>query len=337
MTNEWTIPSVPLSKKEKLIVGVSGGSDSLGLLFILLDRLPEAQGRLVVAHVNYGLRGEASNRDEEKVRRICRDLNLPFKKLRVRGFKSRVLREKRSAQDWARHIRYSFFQKLVREQKAWGAAVAHHLEDQAETVLDRLLRGAGPRGLSGLRPIQSVSFDPKFPPLKIWRPLLGFSKGRIQSFLTSQNIQWREDKSNQENNYRRNQIRNKIFPFLSRWNPKFTEVLARVGEITAAEDIFMEEQLAPLEKKMNGRWGKGDYACQASVFAKAPIALQRRWIRRVAGRLNPQARGLSFERIEEVIRLWKGLEPGPKDLGFGLTGGRTLGRAFLRWKGRKTP
>jgi len=200
-------------------------------------------------------------------------------------------------------------------------------------MMDRLLRGAGSRGLTGLRPVQELSFHPPFRALKIWRPLLGISKDQIQSLLRSRHIQWREDLSNRENKYRRNQIRNELLPFLSRWNPKIKEVLARLGEITAAEDFVLEGLLKPMDKKLKSRWGGGGYYCQAESFVRYPAALQRRWIRRVAEKLNGDARGLSFDRIEEIIRLWKGLEKGPKDMGFGIRAGKSQGRAFLRVNG----
>jgi len=332
MTNDGTLPPIPFSPKARLIVGVSGGSDSLGLLLFLQEQLPNSSQRLVAAHVNYGLRGAASDRDEAVVRRFCKSRHLPFKKLRVRRFKDRVRREGRSLQELAREVRYVFFQKLVRQEKAWGVAVAHHLEDQAETLLDRLLRGSGPRGLSGLRQVQKINFDPVLAPLSIWRPLLGFSKGQIQSFLKSRKIPWREDGSNRENQYRRNQIRNEILPFLSRWNPGLMEALARLGEITATEDLFMDGLLASVGPALKSRWGRREYHCRADAFGQIPLALQRRWVRRAAERLSADARGLSFERIEETIRLWCGQGRGPKDLGFGLAAGRDGARAFLRKK-----
>ena len=328
---EWLLPSCPFSGNKKLIVGVSGGGDSLGLLSLLRDRFPLRPGRLVAAHVNYGLRGKESFKDEERVRGLCKEWQIPVRVLHVTDFKGRVKKLKRSPQDLAREIRYSFFLQLARKEKAWGVAVAHHREDQAETVLDRLLRGAGARGLSGLRPLQTLSF-PFGGSLKVWRPLLAYSKKQIQDYLLSRGVSWREDKSNQGKKYRRNQIRHEVLPFLSRWNPNLPETLARLGETSAAEDALLEELLKPVELQVKSRWGKRSYACDAPDFARFPLALQRRWARHVCERLNPAARGLSFDRIEEILCLWTGLEKGPRDLGFGLTAGRKRNKGFLTRK-----
>jgi tRNA(Ile)-lysidine synthase len=329
--NQMSLPSFPFSRNKKLIVGVSGGSDSLGLLALLRERIQTDKVRLVAAHVNYGLRGMDSLKDEEKVRRLCWEWNVPFCLLRVSNFKAKVEKQKRSLQDLAREIRYRFFLKLARQENAWGVAVAHHREDQAETVLDRFLRGAGARGLSGLRPSQVLQF-PQNGKLRIWRPLLFHSKKQIEDYLKSQGISWREDKSNQKTNYRRNQIRHEILPFLSQWNPNLIEVLSRTAEVTAEEDALMKEMLKPLERQVKSRWRRNVYTCNALFFRKAPLALQRRWIRHISEKLNPLARGLSFERIEEIIRLWAGSEKGPRDLGFGLRAGRSQNEGFLSWK-----
>ncbi len=330
MPTQWVLPSFPFSPRARLIVGVSGGADSLGLLIYLKEYLPQAAKRLVVAHVNYGLRGRDSQLDEEKVRQLCKKENLEFRRFHVKSLKVRAKKEKKSLQELAREIRYSFFQKMAQEERAWGVAVAHHREDQAETVLDRLLRGAGTRGLSGLRPVQTLNFLGGEKSLKVWRPLLSFSKDEIRVYLKEQGIKWREDKSNRKTDYRRNQIRHQIMPFLSRWNSNLSQTLARIGDISSAEDQVLESFLVSVEKKVKSQWLRGVYYCQADNFQKMPLALQRRWIRYVSEKLTAKARGFSFDRIGEVIRLWEGKENGPRDLGFGLTAGKSGNKAFLR-------
>jgi tRNA(Ile)-lysidine synthase len=330
----YQLPSAPFSRQTRLIVGVSGGSDSVALLRFLLEQLPQGLIRLTAAHVNYGLRGRESRKDEQHVRALCRAWGVALMCLRLKAFKKRVRSSGRSLQDLAREVRYVYFQKCARMNKAWGVAVAHHQEDQAETVLDRLLRGAGPRGLSGLRSVQTLSLKPGWPPLKVWRPLLGFSKADLLNFLKSRRIAWREDASNLADRYRRNQIRHKVIPFLSQWNPRLSEVLARLGEVTAAEDQWMQSVLAPVGKQVKSHWKKNGYDCLAQRFRKMPLALKRRWVRLVAEKLSPSARGLSFERVEEVVRLWEGREKGPRDLGYGLIAGKNQNRAYISRSGK---
>ena len=313
------LENLPFLEKERLVVAVSGGSDSLGLLTLLLRHFPDPARRLRVAHVNYGLRGRAARTDEERVKGFCADHHVPVRVLRVRGFKEKVRKEKRSPQDLARAIRYSYFQEVVRREKAWGVAVAHHLEDQAETVLDRLLRGAGPRGLSGLRPIQVLDLSRTGKPLKVWRPLLKYSKEQIQNYLKTQGIEWREDASNQMTLYRRNQIRHQVLPFLSKWNPNLTRNLARLAEVIQSEDDFLEGLLPFLDRKLKIRRRRGRFECRAEAFFRMPLALQRRWVRKAGGDLCGTAMNLSYERVGSVLRVWRGEEKGPRDLGFGLS------------------
>ena len=328
MITSLPLPPFPLSRKAKLIVGVSGGADSIGLLRLLLEEASIPKMALLAGHVNYGLRGRDSQRDEQRVRGLCRDWGIPCRVLRVHRFQKTALKKKRSVQDLAREIRYSFFQHLARKYKAWGVAVGHHKEDQAETLLDRLLRGTGNRGLSGLRPLQTIHPRPG-KPLKIWRPLLAYTKNEIMEFLKSRCISWREDKSNDGRKYRRNQIRHEILPFLARWNPKVSDILARVGEITAAEDEFLDRLSWSLGPKVKSRWRGMSYSCDLRCFGILPLALQRRWVRQVAERLASSARGLSFERIEEVLRLWSGKEKGPRDIGFDLKAWKMGNTGFL--------
>ncbi|HJT24182.1 MAG TPA: ATP-binding protein, partial [bacterium] len=191
--------------------------------------------------------------------------------------------------------------------------------------------GAGARGLSGLRPVQTLPL-PNGENLQVWRPLLSYSKEQIQVYLRSHGISWREDKSNQTTKYRRNQIRQVILPLLSKWNPNLSETLARLGEVNAAEDALFEELLKPVERKVKSHWGKRSYTCNASDFIKVPLALQRRWIRYACEKLEPSSRGLSFDRIEEILHLWEGKKKGPRDMGFGLAAGRNRNQAFLQRK-----
>jgi len=337
MKNSLLFPPGCESKNTRLVVALSGGADSLGLLFLLRSQWPQPSKNLIVAHVNYGLRGKDSQKDEAVVRQICKEWGLLFRRLKIKNLKKMADKKKKSLQDLAREIRYTYFGKLARREGAWAVAVAHHREDQAETVLDRLLRGAGTRGLSGLRPIQYLRFSVDAEPLRVWRPLLAFSKKDIQGILEEQGLSWREDKSNQKSRYRRNQIRREIIPYLSQWNPNIVQTLARIGEISSAEDQTLESFLALAVSRLRGRWGRKIYRCDLLSFKNMPLALQRRWVRQVCEKLNPHARGLSFERIDEIIKIWDEREKGPRDLGFGLVAGTAPKDGFIRWTGSSKP
>ena len=324
-----------VSSRSRLIVGVSGGCDSVALLRLLVEYWPNPSRKLIAAHVNYGLRGKQSQADEQWVRSICAQWKVPLKVLKIRDFKKKIKKNKKSLQDHARELRYSFFQQLARKEKAWGAAIAHHLEDQAETVLDRFLRGSGAKGLSGLHEIQRLTFSKSKKALKVWRPLLRTTKEDLKNYLKSQNIAWREDQSNRKLDYRRNQIRHKVLPFLAQWNPRLTEGLARMGEVTAVEDQLMDQLLEIAGKKLKDQWKRNAYFCPSPAFQKMHPALQRRWVRRVTEKLNSNARGLSFDRVDQILRLWNGQEKGPRDIGYGLSAGLEGSRVYLKNLGLK--
>jgi tRNA(Ile)-lysidine synthase len=320
-------PTPPFPPSAKLVVGVSGGSDSVALLSLLKENLRWPTERLMVAHVNYGLRGKDSQKDEIFVRELSRKWGLSFRVLRAR-FKEGT---RRSLQDWAREVRYGFFASLVKRERAWGVAVAHHLEDQAETVLDRLLRGAGPKGLSGLRSVQELALGPRLrPPLKVWRPLLSFSKGELQGFLQEKNIPWREDASNVKLLYRRNQIRHEILPFLSRWNRDLMRKLAQTGEILASEDAWLEDWVEGLSYKLGGKITRNQVSFPRKKLLNLAIPLKRRLIRWAAQQLEPRARSLPFERVEEAMEVWFRQRKGPRDLGLGLSVSLTDQELFIR-------
>ncbi len=333
--NDPCLRPIPIPLGSRLVVGVSGGADSVALLDILAREWPRSQKTLTAAHVNYGLRKKDSEKDEEWVRSLCRERKIQLRVLKFKDFKNESKLKKKSLQDYAREVRYSFFARLAKGKKAWGAVAAHHQEDQAETVLDRLLRGAGPRGLSGLRTVQELSVPPRMEHLKIWRPFLSYSKSDLREYLVRRGISWREDESNLQNLYRRNQIRNQVLPYLSKWNPALAQTLSRVGEITAVEDQFLETLMSGMAKRVKSRWKGGTIQVDLKAIGKFHLALKRRFIRFTAEKLNVEARGLSYKGIQEILRLWEGQETGPRDIGYDLTAGVRGKTAFLSRKAQK--
>jgi tRNA(Ile)-lysidine synthase len=212
-------------------------------------------------------------------------------------------------------------------------AVGHQLEDQAETILDHFLRGAGAAGLVGLREIQELSFEPRTKPLKVWRPLLNVPRKELRDYLKERGIPWREDRSNWTDRYRRNQIRRKVIPFLRKWNPNLILNLARLSEIASAEDAFLESVVKALHSRLSMRARVNERKFRADLLSKEALALQRRWLRAQALELNPAARGMRFDRIQEALRVLGGQMPGPRDLGYGLSIIKDGRFGTLRWAG----
>jgi len=215
-----------------IVAGVSGGPDSMALLFALWDLRGFYLGTdVIVSHVNHGLRGAESDEDAEFVREAARRLGFLFESVRVdtEGF-----RKKRglSLEDAARELRYGFFNDVLTKHSAQKIATAHTLNDQAETVIMRLIRGSGSQGLAGIRP--SVG--------NIIRPLINVTKHEAMEYLRSKGEPWREDSTNSSDEFLRNRVRNELIPLLESYNPAVEQVLSRVAAVCAAEADFISAE-----------------------------------------------------------------------------------------------
>ncbi|MDP8231513.1 MAG: tRNA lysidine(34) synthetase TilS [Candidatus Zophobacter franzmannii] len=213
-------------ENDKILVGVSGGADSTALLLALYHMSAKYQLFLLVAHVNYHLRGEDSIEDEQFVKRLCFDRNIAL------VIKDNKLEPQPGLENIARKVRLGYFRHLKPKYKIENIALGHHKEDQAETVLMKTFRGAGFTGLKGIRP-RSES---------VIHPLLPFTKDEIKQFLVDQDIEWREDKSNAENDFTRNKVRNELLPWIKEnINPNIIEQMNIMGEIFASTDELLQE------------------------------------------------------------------------------------------------
>src|SRR5690348_11359920 len=208
---------------DRVGVAVSGGADSVALLRILLELRQELGVVLSVVHLNHLLRGTESDTDEQFVRDLSRSHELEFIGER-RDVRAYAAEHKLSLETAAREVRYEFFEGLLREKTVDRIATAHTLDDQAETVLLKLLRGAGTRGLAGIYPCKVL-------PGKggIVRPMLGVQRSAVKSYLAALGQTWREDSSNQELQHIRNRIRHEVLPVLERVSPGLRKSLADVS------------------------------------------------------------------------------------------------------------
>lgn len=223
-----------------LIVGVSGGADSVALLDILIT-LPGFFLKLVVAHLNHLLRGKESDVDEQFVAELATRYQLACEIRRV-DVQQLAIESRTSLEEAGRMARYNFFDELRTKYRASGIAVAHHADDQAETFLMRLLRGAGTTGLASIRPINKSG---------VIRPLLEITRQELRDYLQIRGITFREDASNADCNYLRNKIRHELIPVLKGFNPAITMQLTNTAsllqedeELLAASTISYFRQLA---------------------------------------------------------------------------------------------
>ena len=256
-----------------LVVGVSGGTDSLALLHLLAGLRKSLFFRLHVATLDHGLRGDAGAADARFVVEMAQAWNLPV----TAGYTAvRALAKERGLgiEAAARIARYDFLASVAREVGAERVAVAHHAGDQVETALLHLLRGSGLSGLAGMAYSNSV---PGHPALTLIRPLLDVPRADLEAYCCEYNLQPRHDASNDDTAYTRNRLRREVIPYLRELSPQIERRLLQLAEIAAVEDDFVTGALNRLVESSVRRVGERILLPRA-VFSELHPALQRRFI-----------------------------------------------------------
>ncbi|GIV41775.1 MAG: tRNA(Ile)-lysidine synthase [Vicingaceae bacterium] len=216
--------------EKRFLLAVSGGVDSMVLLELMRQVLPH--DRIYVAHVNYGLRGKDSDLDEKLVRNTASQHHLfaLFKKV---DLKKMAENNQKGIQELAREIRYQWFEEIRQHHQCDFIVTGHHFQDNAETILLNLLRGSGLKGIMGMQILDQQR--------RLFRPLLQVRKQEILAFAERNKLEWREDKSNQENYYQRNFLRNQIAPLLEKINPKWQEHVNQTAMVAGEYFSFTHE------------------------------------------------------------------------------------------------
>jgi tRNA(Ile)-lysidine synthase len=275
----------------RVLVGLSGGADSVALTFLLRDLA--ARGEVVVAglaHVHHGLRPSA-DRDETFCRALATRLGFPLEVERadVRGV---AAREGRSLEDAARRVRYLLLARAAERLGADRVAVAHTQDDQAETVLLRLARGAGLTGAAGIRPRRG----------QVIRPLLGVSRAALRADLAARGEAWVEDESNEDLANPRNRVRHRVIPELDRTlGAPVAPALARAAAL-AGEDGAWLDALATARLEALAHEGPGGLELDAAALGAEPAPLRRRILLQ-ALRLRSQAREIGLEHVETALEV----------------------------------
>ncbi|HVY91552.1 MAG TPA: tRNA lysidine(34) synthetase TilS, partial [Bryobacteraceae bacterium] len=251
--------AVAVGDRNRIGVAVSGGADSV----FLLTALQELGVVVAVVHVNHQLRGVESDADEAFVRDLAAAKNLPFHTASLPPAPGNIEQE-------ARRLRYEFFAKAIANGICSYVATGHTLDDQAETVLFRFLRGSGAAGLSGIRPETESG---------LIRPLLGLRRAAIREWLAERGIAWREDASNSDISFRRNHIRREVLPVLTDLNPSLTELLASTATWAQGEEAYWAAEIARLEP-IYLKTAPETAFIEIGPFNELPVAVQRRLLRR---------------------------------------------------------
>ncbi len=282
-----------LDLKTPILIGVSGGADSLALLHGL-NRLGY---RLVVAHLDHALRAESAD-DAEFVRQMAESLGLPFSSQRV-DVHELAEREHLSLEEAARTVRYQFLFSKARDVGAQAVAVAHHADDQVETVLMHLLRGAALSGLSGMayRAVMPV-WDAEIP---LVRPLLDLWREDIETYIAEIGWRAREDLTNRDTTYFRNRLRHELIPELESYNPRFKEVLWRMANVLGEEDRYLTRLADQAWDKCLIDQTDDRVELNHDAFLSLEKPQQRRLLRKAVGLLRPDLRDMGFEVVERGL------------------------------------
>lgn len=243
------------------LLGLSGGADSVALLLMLLPAIRDGKMHVEAVHVNHGLRGTASDEDERFCSALCKKEGIPL-------YTCNADLSGRTDEASAREARYAAFRKRYTESGADALILAHHADDQAETFLMRLLRGAGPDGLACMKADETVG------QMRILRPMLMMRREEIRAALRADGIPWREDASNQDTAYLRNRIRQELIPILTGISATAVEKICNAAELTGEDNLVLGIQA----RVILGKISDGDIL-DAEALAGEPAALQRRILR----------------------------------------------------------
>ncbi len=270
---------------QRVGVAVSGGADSVFLLHALHQLAPRWNLKLSVVHIEHGIRGAASISDAEFVRELAASFALPF-----HLHTANVGSIQDNLEQAARTVRHGFYRELLARGIVDHIATGHTLNDQAETVLYRILRGSGLRGLAGVLPVTEEG---------VARPLLGVRRDEIEVWLRAHGIKWRQDETNCDLSYARNRIRHEILPLLrSNFNPRLDQVLSNLAILAQDEEQYWKTKLdacplTPPEAPV----------LKTSQLTDAPPALARRLVRRAIEHVRGDLRQVDFGHVESICAL----------------------------------
>ncbi len=285
-----------LIPNDSVVVGVSGGADSVALLHILHTYAPRLSLRMGVAHVNHCLRQTDSDKDAEFVLSLAKKLDLPcyIQKVDVRKYQNE---NRLSLEEAARRVRYNFYTHVSKTNRFNKIALGHHCDDNAEQILMNLFRGSGLLGMAGIPPVRNG---------KIIRPLIELKRSEIISFLNNNRLKYVADTSNTDTRYLRNRIRHQLMPLLTTsYNPKIIETLNRLAEIVRSEEEWIEGKIDDLFKKTALNIQEDHATLSVPRLNDIHVSIQRRLYRKAIETIKGDLRRIRFSHIDSVVGLLK--------------------------------
>lgn len=283
-----------IEKGDKVVLGLSGGPDSMALLYVLMDIREVVDFDIYIAHLNHGVRGEEALKDQIFVENLAKKLGLPCYSKTV-NMNEYAEETGLSSEEAGRKLRYGFFREILDKIGGGKIAVAHNKNDQAETLLMRFFRGTGIDGLKGMDYINE----------DIIRPILGVEREEIERYLLDRNIETRLDKTNLEPIYNRNKIRLELIPYIEEnFNPNIIETLWRTSRIVSIDSDFLEEYTQKSYNRMMKKKLKDSIILDGKQFIKEHQSIQHRIIRKCILDINGNLQGVTEKHISDTLILF---------------------------------
>ncbi|MFQ5602101.1 MAG: tRNA lysidine(34) synthetase TilS [bacterium] len=287
---------------DKILLAVSGGMDSVAMLHLFYRLKNQLQLQFSIVHVHHGIRGAEADEDLEFVRKLAENYQMPFYFRKVDAVKYASI-NRLSLEEGARELRYQAYAEVLRESGSLKVATAHNANDQAETVLDRLLRGSGISGLCGIPAVRGRYF----------RPLLIFDRTEIENYVQQLNLSYRQDSSNRDLRFKRNRIRNTLMPYLTaNFNPNLVATLCRMGKIFTENERYLRVQSKQAFKSLVLLHKKNEIVLDIVGFLNYFEIIQKYILIEACEALNIKKIALTFDKLESIVTLIKNRNIGKK-------------------------
>ncbi|MDY7040194.1 MAG: tRNA lysidine(34) synthetase TilS [Chloroflexota bacterium] len=299
-----------LQAGETVVVGVSGGPDSLCLLHVLRQLSAELDLHLHVAHLHHRIRGEDADADAAFVAALAAEWGLPCT-VEIRDVPLMAREKKLAVEEMARLVRYAFLARLANQIGARKIAVGHNADDQVETVLMHWLRGCGLAGLRGMLPLTPLRHlrlqlaDPDLElegrSLQLIRPLLDVTRADVEAYCTAHDLQPRFDRSNLDTTYYRNRLRHELLPILETYNPAIRQVIRRSALVIADDYALLRADMRPAWRRVVRSEDEEAIVFDLAHWRELPTSLQRATLREAIHRLRRSLRNINFAHVEDAL------------------------------------
>ncbi len=283
-----------INSGDRIVLGVSGGPDSIAMLDILRQLRDEIKFEIYVVHINHNIRGKDADEDEEYVKKYCENYNIKCfsKKIDVPTI---AQNEKIGTEEAGRKVRYEYFDEILQKTNSNKIGIAHNKNDKVETIIMHLLRGSGVSGLRGIEPIRENKFI---------KPLIECDRQEIEKYCEENNLQPRIDKTNFENEYTRNKIRNIVIPYIKeQFNPNIIETITRLSEVISNEDNFIEKIAQETYNKLLVIEENNRIELNLKEFNLLDEVLKNRIILIATKKIFGSTQGIEKVNITDIIKL----------------------------------